>query len=113
MNKEEDILDIQFAPWNKWDDGIPKRKTKYNGSWIKINTIMVPTGFVRSDHERYSELRPKISGYIKLYDELIENTYLIKVFKKDVEKEVINKLEEAGFVLNRIDDVIKERAKLN
>jgi len=38
---------------------------------------------------------------------------LIELFKKDAEKEVINKLEKAKFIQNKIDAVIKERAILN
>jgi len=75
----EKILNIKFDPLNKWADGIPTQKANFKDAIISIKTNMVPTGFIRKNHERYAELRPTIKGYIKLYDELKENTYLIKV----------------------------------
>ncbi len=36
LPKIEAVLDIQFAPWHKWPDEIPARKTKYRDAGIII-----------------------------------------------------------------------------
>jgi len=109
--KIEKALDIKFNPPNSWADGIPTAKTKDNDSWITFNTNMIPSGFVRKDDDRYEELKPSETEWVKRYDELEENAYLLKVFKKDAEKEVFEKLSAVGLNFVKIAPLIRKRSR--
>jgi len=102
-----DIANINFNDPDNFAHGYLEYTGKINDSWIWLSANKVQSGFVRSNDERYNELKSKMKGMALRYPEISENSLLINL-SEDVERERLFKLMiQEGIELYELKNILE------
>jgi hypothetical protein len=101
-------LPISFDEPDSWAHGYPSHRARSkeydNAYWLWISPNLVPRGFVRPDHERYIELKDKMPGMARRYNELTDKAYILSI-ADTVREAVLNALHKASIDFKPLADV--------
>jgi hypothetical protein len=97
-----EIANIEFEEPDYFSHGYPVFRSNYNDSWIWISPNISPSGFIREEDERYSELKPQMETTALRYPEIPETSVLISVSEENVRQELFEKLKTNGIKIREL-----------
>lgn len=101
-------LPIAFDEPDSWAHGYPSHRARSkefaNVCWLWISPNLVPRGFVRPDDERYIELKDKMPGMARRYNELTDKSYILNIVDT-VREPVLEALHKASIVFKPLADI--------
>lgn len=103
------LLGVTFGPSDTSSHGYPTQGvnlgTDEDPQWVWISPNTVPRGFVRTDHQRYSELRDLIPGEAERYPELPPRSYILSA-SEDVKTKVIEACARARLIVRPLGEYV-------
>lgn len=107
INKIEKALKIKFEEPDSDAYGYPLYRTKYKNNWFWLNSNKVPEGFIRNDEERYEQLKSQMESFTLYYQELPEDSLLVKVYSDKAQKSMIKELTENCIKVKSLEEYFK------
>jgi len=105
-----DLLDCEFPPAESWAHGYDQYRSALGDAskpeWLWISPNEVPNGFVREKDARYDELKDLMQGKRKRFDQLPEDSYILKC-TDGVYDTVTNACDESGLTITDLRDYYK------
>lgn len=114
IEKLSALLETFIPSPDSWDHGYDTYRFTLGSDddpeWLWVSPNEVPSGFVRSDNERYNELKDLVKGSKKRYPELPDNCYLLS-FTDGVKDKVLKVCSEAELTFHELEDYFSNTQK--
>ena len=110
ISKFSMLLNCSFPPADSMAHGYDIYRANLGDSnkpeWLWISPNLVPKGFIRKSDQRFNELKELMSGQIKRYNKLKDNSYLLS-FTDGVKERIIKACSKSGYSTNMLKNYYK------
>jgi hypothetical protein len=100
------LAGIHFEEPDTFAQGYPIYRGKFNNAWVWISPNKAPKGFVRSNEDRYEELKHWMELSSLRYPELLEYDLLINCSEETEMKKLFDMLSNKGVKLIELSSLL-------
>jgi hypothetical protein len=107
VNEIEKALKIKFEEPDSDSHGYPQYRSKYKDNWIWVNANKVPNGFIRNEDERYEELKLQMESTTLYFQELPENSVMLKIYGNEAQKIMVDELNQKSIKVKPLKEYFR------